>query len=103
MLKVFNLLYLSKERSEQLLRLLDDREVEYTIANESNQDTGWIVVDDDDEYTYARDIVDDFLAQPVKKKPIKSKKKVKKGAIVFSVVGALLFLSRYIKDFVNYF
>ena len=103
MLKVFNLLYLSEQRSEDLLRELDAREVEYEVINEKNQDTGWIYVEDDQEYTYARDIIDEYLECQIKKKPIKQTKKIKKGAILFAFIAALLFLSRYIKELVSYF
>lgn len=103
MLKVFNLLYLSDERSEDLLRVLDMREVEYQVINEKNQDTGWIYVEDEQEYTYARDIIDEYLEQPINNKPVEKITKISRGAIVFTVMAALLFLSRYIKELTSYF
>lgn len=104
MLKVFNLLYISDQESASLLRVLDAKEVEYEIINEPNQDTGWVCVEDEDEYNYARNIIDEFLERPTKKKPENYKKnKTRKGAIIFAVLGAILFLSRYLKDiFANF-
>jgi len=104
MLKVFNLLYISDQQAAALLRVLDEQEVEYEILNERNQDTGWVCVDDEDEYNYARNIIDDFLEkEPNKKKPANYKKKTRKGAIIFAVLGALLFMSRYIQEIFSYF
>lgn len=104
MLNVFNLLYLSEQESAELLRVLDEKEVEYEVINEDQQDIGWICVEDEDEYNYARNIVDEFLERPTKKKSENyKKKKTRKGAIIFAVLGAIIFLSRYLKDiFTNF-
>ena len=102
MFRVFNLHYLSDDEAQSLLRVLDAEEVEYEVVSEFER-AGWVCVEDDDEYTYARDIIDNHLRTKRSNKKKPTAKKPKKAMYVFVAFGALLFLSRYIKEFMSYF